>query len=166
MRLLQFALQQRKRFSRIFWERWISHNCRTNLSFLEEPCSYIKKEVESNILETEEKNLYFLPSGSIPSNPSELIGSPKTSYLFKLLKNKFDMVIVDSPPIISASDALLLAPQVDGVVFVIQAGETPRALVKDAAQQLNNTKTNVLGVVLNQANMSKDSYYKKHYYSY
>ena len=131
-----------------------------------EPYSYIKKEVESNILETQEKNLYLLPSGSIPPNPSELIGSPRTSYLLKLLKNKFDLVIVDSSPIISASDVLLIAPQVDGVVLVIQVGETSQALVKDAAQQLHKTKANVLGVMLNRADMSKNSYYNNHYQPY
>jgi Mrp family chromosome partitioning ATPase len=128
--------------------------------------SFIKKEIDSNILETEEKNLYLLPSGSIPPNPSELIGSPRTSYLFKLLKNKFDVVIVDSSPIIPASDVLLLSPQVDGVVFVVQVGSTSRALAKDASQQLHNAKANVLGVILNQADMSKGSYYNKYYRSY
>ncbi len=132
----------------------------------DESYSFIKKEIDSNILETEEKNLYLLPSGSIPPNPSELIGSPRTSYLLKLLKNKFDVVIVDSSPIIPASDVLLLSPQVDGVVFVIQVGSTSRELAKDASQQLHNAKANVLGVILNQADMSKGSYYNKYYQSY
>lgn len=132
----------------------------------EESYSFIKKEIDSIILETEEKNLYLLPSGSVPPNPSELIGSPRTSYLFKLLKNKFDVVIVDSSPIIPASDVLLLSPQVDGVVFVIQVGETARTLAKDAVQQLNNAKANILGVMLNQADMRKGSYYNKYYKSY
>jgi len=132
----------------------------------EEPYSLIIKEVESNILATEEKNLYLLPSGSLPPNPSELIGSPRTSYLFKLLKNKFDVVIVDSSPIIPASDVLLLSSHVDGVVFVIKVGETPRAIAKDAAQQLHNAKANVLGVMMNQADMSKGSHYNTYYQSY
>lgn len=132
----------------------------------EESNSFIKKEIDSTILETEEKNLYLLPSGSIPPNPSELIGSPRTSYLFKLLMNKFDVIIVDSSPIIPASDVLLLSPQVDGVVFVIQVGETGRALAKDAVQQLHNAKANILGVMLNQADMRKGSYYNKYYKSY
>jgi Mrp family chromosome partitioning ATPase len=131
----------------------------------EESTSFIKKEIESKILETEEKNLYLLPSGNIPPNPSELIGSPRTSYLFKLLKKKFEVVIVDSSPVIPASDVLLLSPQVDGVAFVVKVGASSRAIVKDAVQQLHNAKANVLGVILNQADMSKGSYYK-YYQSY
>lgn len=127
--------------------------------------SFINKEIESNILETEEKNLYLLPSGSIPPNPSELIGSPRTSYLFKLLKERFDVIIVDSSPVIPASDVLLLAPQLDGVVFVVQVGATARTLVKDATDQLHNAHANIFGVILNQADMSKGSYYK-YYQSY
>ena len=127
--------------------------------------AFIKKNVESNILETEEKNLYLLPAGSIPPNPSELIGSPRTSYLLKMLKDSFDVVILDSSPIIPASDALLLSSQVDGVVLVVQVGMTARALVKDTAQQLEKAKANVLGVLLNRADMTNDSYYK-YYQSY
>lgn len=128
--------------------------------------SFINKEIDLDILETEEKNLYLLPSGSIPPNPSELIGSPRASYLFKVLKEKFDVVIVDSSPVIPASDVLLLSPQVDGVVFIVQVGATSRSLVKDATNQLHNAQANILGVLLNQADMSKGSYYNKYYQSY
>ncbi len=127
--------------------------------------SFINKEIDQNILKTDEKNLYLLPSGSIPPNPSELIGSPRTSYLFKILKEKFDVIIVDSSPVIPASDVLLLSPQVDGVVFVVKVGEIARTLVKDATHQLQNAQANILGVILNQADMSKGSYYK-YYESY
>jgi Mrp family chromosome partitioning ATPase len=122
--------------------------------------SYIRKNIESNILPTEEKNLYLLPSGSIPPNPSELIGSAKTSYLLGQLKNKFDVVVIDSSPVMPASDVLLLAKQVDGVVLVVEAGKTNRAVVKDVSQQLTKAKANTLGVLLNRADMTKGSYYK------
>jgi capsular exopolysaccharide synthesis family protein len=127
--------------------------------------TFIKKNIESNILETEEKNLYLLPGGSIPPNPSELIGSPRTSYLLKMLKDSFDVVIIDSSPIIPASDALLLSSQVDGAVLVVRVGYTARALVKDSAQQLAKAKTNVLGVLLNRADVTSGAYYK-YYQSY
>lgn len=127
--------------------------------------SFIKKNIEENILETEEKNLFLLPSGAIPPNPSELLGSPRTAYLLKLLRNKFDVVIIDSSPIIPASDVLLLSPQVDGVILVVQVGSTSRTLAKDAVQQLHKAKANILGVLLNQADVTKSSYYK-YYQSY
>lgn len=122
--------------------------------------SFIRKTIDESILETFEKNLYLLPCGSIPPNPSELIGSSRTSYLLKLLCNKFDIVIIDSSPIIPASDALLLSPQVDGIVLVVQVGSASRTIVKDAVQQLQKAKANILGVLLNKADVTKNSYYK------
>lgn len=127
--------------------------------------SFIKKNIESNILETEEKNLFLLPAGTIPPNPSELIGSTRTSFLFKFLKKRFDVVIIDSSPIFPASDAMLLSSLVDGVVFVVQFGATNRSLAKDAIQQFKKAKANLLGVVLNKADMTNSSYYK-YYQSY
>lgn len=122
--------------------------------------SYIKENIDSNILDTEEKNLFLLPCGSIPPNPLELISSPRTSYLLNQLKNRFDVVIIDSSPIIPATDALMLSPQVDGVVFVVKVGHSNRTIVKDATQQLKKAQANILGVLLNQADMTKGSYYK------
>lgn len=132
---------------------------------IESTPGFIKRSIDSAIMETEEKNLFLLPSGSIPPNPSELIGSPRTSYLLTLLERKFDVIIVDSSPIIPASDVLMLSPQLDGVVFVVQSGKTSRKIVKDASQQLQNAHANVLGVILNQADMSKGEYYQ-YYQSY
>ncbi|EKD38669.1 MAG: chromosome partitioning ATPase, partial [uncultured bacterium] len=109
------------------------------------------------------KNLYLLPSGSITPNPSELLGSARMGYLLEILKNKFDMVILDSSPVAPTSDALLLAPQVDGVVVVIKAGGTARTLVRETVQQLEKTKANILGVLLNKSEMT-DTY--RNYYSY
>ncbi|BHH84228.1 polysaccharide biosynthesis tyrosine autokinase [Desulforhopalus sp. 52FAK] len=131
----------------------------------EHTASFIKENIGENIMETDEKNLYLLPAGSIPPNPSELIGSIRTQYLLKFLCNKFDVVIVDSSPIIPASDALLLSPQVDGVILVVEAGKTDKKIVKDATSQLKNANANILGVLLNRADMTKGSYYK-YYQSY
>ncbi|MFC1830820.1 polysaccharide biosynthesis tyrosine autokinase [Thermodesulfobacteriota bacterium] len=129
------------------------------------PGTFIAKNIESKILETEEKNLSLLPSGSIPPNPSELIGSSRTSYLIEFLKSKFDVVIIDSPPIIPASDAILLSLHVDGVVFVVQVGTTSHVLTKKACQQLENANAPILGVILNKANVKNSQYYK-YYQSY
>jgi capsular exopolysaccharide synthesis family protein len=149
---VQFSKSQSVIFSQLTGELLSSENGN----------SYITKSIESNILPTEEKNLFLLPSGSTPPNPSELIGSNKTEYLFNILQKKFDVVIVDSSPIVPASDALLLSQHVDGVMLVIKAGETNRTIVKDAAQQLTTAGANILGVLLNSADMTKGSYYKYH----
>lgn len=127
--------------------------------------SFIKSSIDDAIMETDEKNLFFLSSGTIPPNPSELLGSVRTSYLIRQLKKRFDVIIIDSSPIVPASDALLLSSQVDGVVMVVKVGETDRKLAADAVQQLRHAKANILGVLLNQADVSKGSYYK-YYQSY
>lgn len=126
----------------------------------EDEKSFIKTTIDSAILATEEKNLFLLPSGSIPPNPSELLGSEKCSYLLELLKNKFDVIIIDTTPILPATDALLISPQVDGVILVIQSGSTDRKLVHDTVQQLKKAKANILGALLNMADVRKDGYYK------
>lgn len=127
--------------------------------------SFIQKEIDSSILPTDEKNLYILPAGSIPPNPSELIGSNRTEFLLDQLKQRFDIVILDTSPVMPASDALLLGAQVDGVLLVVKTGHTNRNTVKDTVQQLRNAKANLLGVLLNQADIRKDNYYK-YYQSY
>lgn len=121
---------------------------------------FIAKHIDSNCLETDEKNLFLLPSGSIPSNPSELLGSSYASYLINLLIRRYDVLVIDSSPIVVASDALLLAALTDGVVLVIEVGKTNRNIIKDAYSQLQKTKANVLGVLLNKAQAVDRSYYK------
>ena len=129
------------------------------------PGSYLEKEINAAILSTKHENLYLLPSGVVPPNPSELLSSTRMGYLLSLLKKKFDVVIVDTSPVMPASDALLLGPQTDGVVLVIKSGNADRKILQDVVQQLRISKTNILGVSLNQADRSKDGYYK-YYKSY
>jgi polysaccharide biosynthesis transport protein len=104
-----------------------------------------------------------LPAGDIPPNPSELLGSTLTSYLLQRLKEKFDILIIDSSPVMPVSDPLLLASLVDGVAIVVQAGMTDRKLVSDAAQQLTRANANLLGAVLNKVKPKTGGYYKYQY---
>lgn len=127
--------------------------------------SFIQAAVDNAIFSVDHENLFLLPSGSVPPNPSELIGSSRTSYLLSLLKHKFDVVIIDTSPVMPASDALLLAPQTDGVVLVVQSGGVEKKILKDVVQQLEKSKSNILGVTLNKADRRKDGYYK-YYRSY
>ena len=101
-------------------------------------------------------NLYFIPSGPIPPNPSELLGSNKMKELLKELQEQADFVIFDSPPVIAVTDALVLATQVDGVVLVLNFGEVPREAAIQTKELLNKVKANILGVVLNKIDMEKD----------
>jgi len=73
-------------------------------------------------------SLYLINSGPIPPNPAELLGSDRMSKLLALLKDQFDFVLIDTPPILTVTDAQILGKLVDGLVLVVQAGTTPREL--------------------------------------
>jgi len=124
--------------------------------------------IREAVLEMDE-NISLLPTGAIPPNPSELLISNRLHFLFERLQTMFDVLVIDSPPILPASDALMLAPNTDGVILVIKAGDLNRDMVGRAIEQLRSTKANLLGVVLNQVDIKREGYYKsyfKHYSKY
>jgi len=123
------------------------------------------KDVMRRVTEVD-PNLYFIPSGPIPPNPSELLGSNKMKELIKELQEQFDFIIFDSPPIIAVTDALVLATQVDGVVLVLDFGEVTREAAKQTKELLAKVKANILGVVLNKIDMEKEGQYYPYYYYY
>ena len=116
---------------------------------------YLKKCVADLVVPISE-TLFLLPSGPTPPNPSEIVGSVRMTFLLQLLQQQFDVVVIDSPPLLPASDALLLAPQVDGVVMVVKAGFIERDLVAKSVEQLRHAQTNILGVVLNQVDTKRE----------
>jgi Mrp family chromosome partitioning ATPase len=128
----------------------------------EEKLPYLQNEINSSIVKTQVENLFLLPSGPRPPKPTELLGSERMSFLLSYLNRRFDILVIDSPPILLASDALLIAPQTDGVVLIVKAGQMKRELVKKCAEQLKNARANLIGIVLNQVD-KEESYYK--YYS-
>jgi len=94
------------------------------------------------------KNLDILPSGSRKPNPAELLGSPKMKQVIAELKNQYDYVVFDCPPIIPITDAVVVGSQCDGVVLIIQAARTQRGTVKHAQDLLKQARVEVLGYVL------------------
>ncbi len=106
-------------------------------------------DLNGALLETEVKGLQLLPSGAKPPNPSELLGSEAMASLLHELRTKADMVIIDTPPLLPVTDAVLLAPKVDGTILVVQAGRTQREAVLRAKQLLESVHGRILGVVLN-----------------
>jgi succinoglycan biosynthesis transport protein ExoP len=112
-------------------------------------------------------NLYVIPAGPIPTNPTELIGSTRMKALIMILRRKFDRVIIDSPPVAAVTDAALLSKYVDGVVFVLRAHSTIRSIAVSGMDQFRAVGANVLGVVLNAVDFSRDRYnYPQYYYYY
>ncbi len=131
----------------------------------DEQLPYLQSSINSAIIATENPGLFLLPSGTLPPNPSELLGSERMLFLLSNLKKRFDLLIIDSPPILPASDALLMAPQTEGVLLIVSAGQINRSIINDCVEQLRSTKANIAGVVLNQVDIRKEGYYK-YYHKY
>ena len=102
-------------------------------------------------------------SGAIPPNPSELLGSARMQKLIAELRTSYDVIILDSPPVNMVTDAVVLAPQSDGVLFLVRANHSDRGAVIHAMEQLEYAKVKILGFVLNDVDMEKTHYgYKKY----
>jgi capsular exopolysaccharide synthesis family protein len=110
-------------------------------------------------------NLFIIPSGPIPPNPSELLGSTRMEEFLRRAQEQFGLVILDSSPIMSVTDAAILSTKVEGVLLVIKAEAVPRKAAMDAVAQLQDFKAPILGTVLNNVPIHRDGYYY-HYYVY
>jgi succinoglycan biosynthesis transport protein ExoP len=121
-----------------------------------------------SLIHTYEKqpNLKLLPSGPIPPNPAELLGSDEMRRLLTTLSEKFTHIIVDSPPAISFTDASILSTFVDGVILVVHGGRSSRAVVRRAKQQLLDVGAHIFGVVLNNVKIESHDYYYAGYAGY
>ncbi|MDP2923987.1 MAG: polysaccharide biosynthesis tyrosine autokinase [Candidatus Omnitrophota bacterium] len=110
-------------------------------------------------------NLFLIPAGPRPPNPAELLSSAKSRQLLGELKTRFDRIIIDAPPVLTVTDAAILANMADGVVYVIRAGFRNIEAILSCRQRLNEAKARIIGVILNNVNIKKeDSYYYYHYY--
>lgn len=118
---------------------------------------------EQAIKSTEVVGLDILPCGPIPPNPSELLHSEKFLQVLNALSDRYDRVLLDSPPIGVVTDAAILSKQVDGTLLVVHASGTPKELVRRAARLLQDVDANILGVVLNNLDVTSGSYGYSHY---
>ncbi|MFF2843312.1 polysaccharide biosynthesis tyrosine autokinase [Paenarthrobacter sp. NPDC057981] len=112
------------------------------------------------------EQLSVLTSGSIPPNPSELLGSTEMQRLIQRLEAQFDTVVIDAPPLLPVTDAAVLSQHVGGVVVVVSAQKTRQPSLEKALQALSLVKANVLGVVLNRLPTKGPDAYAYGYYSY
>jgi len=120
------------------------------------------------IQETPIENLSLLTCGVLPPNPSELLGSKKMRMLLEELKEKYDMILFDSPPVIAVTDAAVLSTLLDGVVLVSSSGSTSREALLRAITLLENVKGRLIGGVLNKIKVESvyGSYHYYYYYHY
>ncbi len=110
-------------------------------------------------------NLKLLTSGPVPPNPAELLGSDEMRKLLTIMSERFAHIVIDTPPVISFTDASILSTMVDGVVLVVHGGKSSRAVVRRAKQQLLDVGARIFGVVLNNVKLETQNYYYAGYYS-
>ena len=112
-------------------------------------------------------NLAAIPTGPLPPNPADLLSSSRLTEAIAELRTKFKFVVIDSPPVMAATDAVILSVQTDGVLLVVRCGETPKAAFTRTRDLLNSVKCHILGVVLNAVDSrAPDYYYSYRYYPY
>ncbi|KRF35880.1 CpsD/CapB family tyrosine-protein kinase [Paenibacillus sp. Soil787] len=123
-----------------------------------------QNDVDDVMFDTTVDNLFLIPSGPIPPNPSELLTSQKMTAFLEDMAARFDVIVVDSPPTLAVTDSQILAAKCDGVVLVINEGKVKRDVAKKAIDNLKRVQAKILGVVLNNKRHSKgDSTYYYYY---
>lgn len=112
------------------------------------------------------EGLWVLTSGPLPPNPAELLGSGRMKDLLPRLVEEYDIVLIDTPPVLAVTDAAVLAPQVDAAVLVARAGVTRLDMLQEAKASLEKTGVHLLGAVLNGLRPESDGYYYYYHYKY
>jgi polysaccharide biosynthesis transport protein len=123
-------------------------------------------ELDQAVHETQVPNLFVMGSGQFPPNPSELLGSPAMRDILAEAKEKFDVVLFDSPPLLAVTDAAVLSTMVDGTVLVVRMGSTAREAARLAIARLRQVHARVLGALLNDVHMRGPGYYGGYGYQY
>jgi succinoglycan biosynthesis transport protein ExoP len=126
----------------------------------------VQSAISSFLKPTHIDNLFILPAGHLPPNPAELLGSLRSTEVFRGLTGLADIVIIDSPPILAVTDAAVLASRADGVVLVASAGQTHRKALAQSVATLGSGRARLLGVVFNKVAQSGRSGYYGSYGGY
>jgi polysaccharide biosynthesis transport protein len=109
-------------------------------------------------------NLYVLPAGTPPPNPAELMASPQMFEMLAELREQYDHIVIDTPPTLSVTDAVVLSTRADAVVLVIRSAQTTKPALRRAREILTQVNARVSGVLLNAVNLDSPDYY--YYYEY
>ena len=111
-------------------------------------------------------NLHIIEAGPIPANPSELLSTPKMAEFLRAVRDEYDIVLIDTPPVLPVTDSAIVASQADGVILVYQAGKVGRLVLKRAKVHIENVGGKVWGVVLNDVKTEIAGYAYTHYYTH
>lgn len=134
----------------------------TRLGFASEKTIDLSRYLQPTMVE----NLWLLSTGSLPPNPTELLGSELMGTLIQALKKRADLILFDSPPALIFSDAAVLSTKVDGVIIVNEMGRTRTNEAQRAADELRRVHANLLGNVLNRSGKRRGGYGYNYYYYY
>lgn len=129
-------------------------------------CISMDTPLSAAVQATKVDNLYALTSGVIPPNPSELLGSEQMKNVLQRAKEQYDYVLIDTPPVMPVTDALIVSRFVDGMILVIASAEIKVEMARDVKNQLVNAGANILGVVLNKVRSEHHGYGYGYYYYY
>ncbi|WP_270772561.1 CpsD/CapB family tyrosine-protein kinase [Intestinibacter bartlettii] len=124
-----------------------------------------KRNIQDCVKKTKQENLYILTGGTIPPNPAEVLSSKKMSEFIGSIKDEYDYIFIDSPPVGVVSDASIISAYSDGVIFVVGANEVDSNLAKIAKERLDSVKANIVGVILNKFKTDTNSEYYNYYYN-
>ena len=123
--------------------------------------------VRDVVQRTSEPNLYIITAGRTPPNPSELLSSERMKrFVSSLSTGPFDWVVIDTPPVLAVTDAVIIAPLVSGVVVVLGAQMTRQRVAERAVEMLRSSRPHILGVMLNRVDFDRNKYYYSRYYGY
>ena len=124
--------------------------------------------LENVVVKTNIENLFFMASGILPQDAAGVLNSRRMTEMVKEVKSRFDLVLVDSPPILGVSDASVISSEVDYTMIVIQHRKLPRKLLLRVKQAVENVGGNIIGVVLNNVDVQSDTEYQYYtsYYTY
>jgi len=126
----------------------------------------VGQDVSSAIKETCCSGLFFLPSGAIPPNPSELLGSDAMKHFLERARKEYDAIIMDASPFMAVTDPVVLSRLVDGVILIVNSRKANRKSLQRGKHFFEKAGAKILGVVMNRVNVQKESYYYGHYYHY
>lgn len=129
-------------------------------------CISMDTALSDAVQKTSIEGLYALTGGVIPPNPSELLGSEQMKNVLQRAKEQYDYVLIDTPPVMPVTDALIVGRFVDGMILVIASAEVKVEMARDVKNQLVNAGANILGVVLNKVRSEHHGYGYGYYYYY
>ena len=117
-----------------------------------------KKSIDS-VINKFNNNLHIITSGKIPPNPADMLDSKVMTKFLDAMKNEYDYIVIDTPPIQAAADAQILSTKTDGILVVVRAGESKKDIVIDSISKLKKVNANIIGTVLNGVENKNEKYY-------